>query len=131
MRNANFQLEDWVCVNGKPMRVKAVHKTKLGFHTREDKLDWHRVNPSVEPIKLTDDILDKNLERYKWEKEEKKWVVGTCWNIGHNPNYGYILAHLDIDEFGGGYYIPCVPCTYVHELQHLIADLRIEKKIEL
>lgn len=130
MKQISFRLDDYVSVFGKPMQVKAVHKGKLGFHYEPCKLGWHRVS-LLEPIPLTDNILEKNFERYKWEKKKNVWVVGTCWNIEPNPNYGYILSTLEIDEFGGGYYIPCIPCTYLHELQHLIADLRIEKKIEL
>lgn len=130
MKLTNFQLDDFVLANGKPMQVKAIHKGKLGFHYVQCKLTWHRVG-ELKPIPLNDDILEKNFERYKWEKDKRKWVMGTCWIIEPNPNYGYILATLEIDEFGGGYYIPCVPCTYLHELQHLLNDLRIEKKIEL
>lgn len=130
MRRVKFQLDDWVFVNGQPMQVKAIHKNKLGFHTREDRLDWYRISV-LEPILLSDEILEKNFERYKWEKDKRKWVVGTCWIIEPNPNYGYILSTLDIDEFGGGSYIPCVPCTYLYELQHLLNDLRFDKKIEL
>lgn len=126
MRRVKFQLDDWVFVNGQPMQVKAIHKNKLGFHTREDRLDWYRISSAITPILLSDEILEKNFEKMK-----HGFQIANCWKIWQNQNYGYILATLTIDEFGGGSYEPCIPCTYLHELQHLIADLRIEKKIEL
>lgn len=126
MRQTKFQLDDWVFVNGLPMQVKAIHKNKLGFHTRVDRLDWYRINPIITPIPLTDEILEKNFQ-----KMEYGFQIGTCWKIWENQNYGYILVTLTIDEFCGGSYEPCIPCTYLHELQHLMTDLRIDKKIEL
>lgn len=126
MKNTNFQLDDFVFVNGKPMQVKAVHKGKLGFHYEPCRLTWYRIG-LLEPIPLYDEILDKNFEKVVGGD----WQLGLCWRIGRNPNYGYILSTLEIDEFGGGYYQHCVPCTYLHELQHLLSDLRIKKKIEL
>lgn len=125
MKRTNFQIDDWLYVAGKPMQVKAVHQKKLGFHHIPTKLDWYRFG-ELEPILLTDEILEKNFK-----KMNHGFQIGTCWKIWKNANYGYILATLTIDEFCGGSYEPCIPCTYLHELQHLITDLRIEKKIEL
>lgn len=78
-----------------------------------------------QPIPLTDEILDKNFER-----KEHGWQVKDCWKIWSNPNYGYILATLVMDDFGGGSYEPCIPCTYFHELQNAMTVLRAGKEIK-
>lgn len=85
---------------------------------------------NVKPIELNNEILDRNFEVEQWF-DFKHWVLSNTWQMWRNPNYGYILGTLDIDGFGGGHYIPCIPCTYFHELQNLLVDLRIDKKIEL
>ena len=79
----------------------------------------------LEPIPLTSEILDKNFER-----KEHGWQVKDCWKIWANPNYGYILSTLVMDDFGGGSYEPCIPCTYLHELQNAMTVLRAGKEIK-
>lgn len=101
-------------------REKSVYLQGLGYAVFVD---------NVKPIKLTIEIIGKNFEKDKGFKDQ--WKIGTMWDIRENPNYGFILCRLDMDEFGGGYYVPCIPCTYFHELQNLLIDLRIDKKIEL
>jgi len=83
----------------------------------------------VEPIELTVETLDKNFN--KSDRFKGFWELGGLYSITENSNYGFILCALDMDEFGGGYYVPAIPCTYFHELQNLLVDLRIDKKIEL
>jgi hypothetical protein len=87
-------------------------------------LESHDIK-SISPIPLTDEILDKNLDR-----KEHGWQVKDCWKIWANPNYGYILATLVMDAFGGGSYEPCIPCTYLHELQNAMTVLRAGKEIK-
>lgn len=101
-------------------REKSVYLQGLGYAVFVD---------NVKPIELNDEIINRNFDVDKFFKHQ--WNVGLMWNITKNPNYGFILCRLDIDEFGGGYYVPCIPCTYFHELQNLIVDLRIDKKIEI
>ena len=80
----------------------------------------------LEPVPITDEILDKNFER-----KAHGWQLGDMWRIWSNPNFGYIIATLVMDEFGGCSYEPCIPCTYIHELQNTLKDLRIYKMIIL
>ena len=82
-----------------------------------------------EPIKLTVETIDKNFK--KSDRFKGFWELGGLYSITENSNYGFILCTLDMDEFGGGYYVPAIPCTYFHELQNLLVDLRIDKKIEI
>ena len=91
----------------------------------DESLDEITINEDIVGIPLTDEILDKNFER-----KEYGWQVKDCWKIWANPNFGYILATLVMDEFGGGSYEPCIPCTYFHELQNAMTVLRAGKEIK-
>ena len=134
-----FMLQEYVSMKAEELRYG--NKVTLGdgivvrtvIETREKSVYLQGLYSvsvdNVKPIELNDEILDKNFEIDKWSK--KHWVLANCWQMWRNPNYGYILGTLDVDEFGGGHYIPCIPCTYFHELQNLLVDLRIDKKIEI
>lgn len=82
-------------------------------------------------IKLTDEILEKNFTRSKDRVFESTFDISTMWRIWPNANYGYILATLATDEFGGGFYVPCIPCLTVSKLNLFLKLLEIDKKIEL
>jgi hypothetical protein len=75
-------------------------------------------------IDLNDFILGRNFK-----KTSNGFDVCNMWRIWHNPNYGYILATLTIDEFGGGVYEPCIPCKTVRELQLFLKLKGIEKDL--
>ena len=82
-------------------------------------------------IKLTEEILEKNFTRSKDRTFESTFDISLMWRIWPNPNYGYILATLTTDEFGGGFYVPCIPCPTVSKLNLFLKLLEIDKKIEL
>lgn len=101
-------------------REKSVYLQGFGYAVFVDNL---------KPIELTEDILNKNFEKDKFFSDN--WEIkDSLWNI-KNTNYGFILCALDRDEFGCRHYVPCIPCAYFHELQNLLIDLRINKKIEI
>lgn len=114
---------NYVMVNGE---IHQVYEINGEMHTVELwDTDTAELECDLEPILLTDEILDKNFER-----KEHGWQVKDCWKIWANPNYGYILATLFMDGFGGGNYEPCIPCTYLHELQNAMTVLRAGKEIK-
>ena len=65
-------------------------------------------------IDLNDFILGRNFAK---AKHGDGFEICSMWKIWKNSNYGYILATLTVDEFGGGGYEPCIPCKTVRELQ--------------
>lgn len=109
---------DWVLHNGTAKKVitnladsVALEDTDNGYG-----LTYERVRgEQMEPIPITEEILAKNFAITK-----HGYQVCDCWKIWANPNYGYILATLVTDEFGGGSYEPCLPCRYTHELQQFL-----------
>ena len=80
----------------------------------------------VEPIQLTDEILDKNFEN-----DHGEYKLSDMWRIWMNPNYGYIAATLVVDDFGGGQYEPCIPIRHVHELQNFLKTIKSEIEIQM
>ena len=128
MKCNELQIGNWVIVKPSllPVCVAAVHQKKIGYHIYQHRLEWVRQG-LLEPIPLTDEFLSKNFER----DGEYGFQLGNLWRIWSNSNYGYIAATLVIDEFGAGCYEPCIPCRYVHELQNLLKQLKINKEITL
>lgn len=133
MKANELMVGNWVLWKGKPVQVARVSAVVYEFghidvtlaHCNDNGiLESHDIK-SISPIPLTDEILEKNFER-----KEHGWQVKDCWKIWANPNYGYILATLVMDDFGGGSYEPCIPCTYLHELQNAMTVLRSGKEIK-
>ena len=133
MKANELMVGNWVLWKGKPVQVARVSGVVYEFghidvtlaHCNDNGiLESHDIK-SISPIPLTDEILGKNFER-----KEHGWQVKDCWKIWANPNYGYILATLVMDDFGGGSYEPCIPCTYFHELQNAMTVLRAGKEIK-
>ena len=133
MKANELMVGNWVLWKGKPVQVARVSGVVYEFghidvtlaHCNDNGiLESHDIK-SISPIPLTDEILDKNFER-----KEHAWQVKECWKIWSNPNYGYILATLVMDEFGGASYEPCIPCSYFHELQNTMTVLKAGKEIK-
>lgn len=131
-----FMLQEYVSMKTEELRIGnlVMNKQSNNPHkiTHQDiySLVEGMLNKSVfEPIKLSVEIVEKNFK--KSDRFKGFWELGKLYSITENSNYGFILCKLDMDEFGSGYYVPCIPCTYFHELQNLLVDLRIDKKIEL
>lgn len=90
---------------------------------------------SAEPIPLTYEILEKNRmrvfeHRNPWQEEAKNLI--KKW---YSKDGKFYVSHYRVgDEFtytvGNGVSRIC-SIKYVHELQHALRILRIEKEIEL
>ena len=55
----NYQIGDWIIVEGKPVQIAAIHQKKVGYHKWEGRLSWIRLD-QVQHIPLTPDFLLKN-----------------------------------------------------------------------
>lgn len=128
MKCNELQLGNYVLIkpSGKLISIAAIHQKKVGYHNVPNKLEWVRQS-MLNPIFLTDDILEKNFPK----NEGGNYQLCRMWGIWSNPNYGWIAAILSIDNTWGGIYEPCIPCRYVHELQNLLTLLKVNKKIIL
>ena len=68
----NYQIDDWILVEEKPVQVAAVHQKKVGYHKWPGRLSWVRLD-QIKPIPLTPEFLLKNGftkkgESYVWER---------------------------------------------------------------
>lgn len=124
-------LGDWVMVDGKPMQVAAVHKNKVGFHVRQDRLTWRFAN-AVEPIFLSAQTLTNS--GFEYDENSKMYALGVVpiglhasqlgewWNVGRIKQInGYIYNFVDT----------MFSICYVSDLQHLLRLLRIKHEIKL
>lgn len=110
-------LGDWVCTehDSTPRQIAWIRTGEVG-------LFWNKVAtpPYLVPIPLTPEILEKNGFKYI---NEEPFFVG--WE-----QYGMVLDK----RAGGGFSVSILiatPIDYVHELQHLLRLLKIDKEIEL
>jgi hypothetical protein len=55
----NYQIGDWIMAKDSPIQVAAIHQKKLGYHKRDGRLDWVRLDQAL-PIPLTPEFLLKN-----------------------------------------------------------------------
>lgn len=121
----SLMIGDWVMHNDTPKKVITNLADSVALENTDYGLAYERVRgEQMEPIPLTDEILAKNFALTK-----HGYQVCNCWKIWANPNYGYILATLVMDEFGGGSYEPCLPCRYAHELQQFLRLKHEEKEV--
>jgi hypothetical protein len=69
----NYQIGDWIIVEGKPVQIAAIHQKKVGYHKWEGRLSWIRLD-QIQQIPLTPDLLLKNGFK-KIRKDCYEWIV--------------------------------------------------------
>jgi hypothetical protein len=126
-----------------------------GYHNREhigkDWFDWSVGIDNIAPIPLTPEILEKNgFERDDTDTVYNSFIIDK---IGTNENYEIIIKWCDSYDNGAAdafnrvsweeqwslhamrncksIDIEPTGCIYVHELQHILKLLDIDKEIEL
>lgn len=137
MEAKELMVGDWVSVSDTQMQVACI--TKVGFRHENGGVYFHSYE-KVKPIPLTAEILEKNgfrplyddLSAYKlfWsdEKEENYWSITI--DLTHpiasriENNIMRTGKYWERWEMKGSVY-------FVHELQHLMRQFRIDKEIEL
>lgn len=128
----DYMIGDWIMVEGNPVQVAAIHQKKLGYHKREGKLDWVRLD-QVLPIPITSDFLFKNGFRevrkdyYEWRVtagDGSFWVtledrLDGVWDM-YVENYSRFSDDLLKKEVSGRF-------LEVHHLQHEFVGEGIKK----
>ena len=120
MKAEELMVGDYVRIkpSGMLIRVAAVHRKKVAYHTCVSKLAWVR-GDLLKPIPLTPEILEKN----GWEKRPTGYVFYTdgkrydnsLWYIFDSNTFVVNTAKFQI--------------KYVHQLQHALRLCGIEKEI--
>lgn len=149
IRADQLQIGDFVLVDGKPRRVEAITKKKIGYHhnPQTDKRLYYARLSDVKPIKITEEMLSD----MGFTKTEKKADANTCvldgWYLIGNllpfetlERSYYIAVHLwdagtliKVDAYHDGYvrkvHLPKVP--YLHQLQQAcrMCGIKIDWKL--
>lgn len=134
MKATELQLGNLVLLSDKIIRVDAIHKRKIGYHVRFDKLKFV-FEYIVNPIPLTPEILEKNGFVNQDGDEYKLFVADAeSYYFGfYSVRYYFSLKLLCVvkDNKNGAQSEVKGQYTYVHELQNALQLCGIEKAIEL
>lgn len=122
--NENLMVGDWVKFKGSDLyhQVKVVSNKSIKF----DNQKWF-AKSSVEPIPLTQEILEKNgfvNDRgiYCWRDENKQITYFSKEN--NRPYCTYSFVNIE----SGCIVVNELPIEYVHELQHTLRLCGIKKE---
>ena len=135
MRTEELMRGDLLFYKGKfnafPFKVEQITKKKIGYHVHPNENRMYYLHPSeVFPIPLTNEFLTRNgflrdgSITYMGETLEAFVLSTTPTLIGYLSKEGW----LEIDYHGE---YPFCKVTGVHEFQHLLRLLKINKEIEL
>ena len=125
MEAKDLMIDDWAACEGKNGKVKELREHKLSLKTENSVMIIYYNN--VEPIPITSEILEKNgfvTDRYG--EIELNDELGTSeTNIVLEPTYSeeYYWWRINNNLI--------VKIKYVHELQHILKLVGIEKEIKL
>jgi hypothetical protein len=119
LKATDLMIGDWLKhYNGTPMQVTKI--TTEHFACAENRgMNCWEYNNKYEPIPLTPEILEKN--GFEDTICDAIWISTNCnllWKDGKLKNF----CREEDDEV-------CIPCEYVHELQHALKLCKIDKEI--
>ena len=129
MKATDLMVGDYIQVqpSGMLIKVAAVHKKKIGYHTCNNRLDWVRGEWCLKPIPLTLKILEKNGFEYK---EGEQGMYGVTIAPYYTRKDVSSELFCDGDPFAI-WFKDEVVIKYVHQLQHALRLCGIEKTIEI
>lgn len=125
---------DWLYYRGRfnafPFRVEQITKKKAGYHAKPGESRMHYIKlAEVQPIPLTDEILQRNGWEYNGEDEKffpETWVGGGLMLQKTDDGY-MIVVTSDYDDEDTNH-TPFV-LKYLHELQHALKLRGIDREI--
>lgn len=142
MKTSEIMLGDYVNVHpgNLPIKVAAIHKGKVGYHARKDRLGWVRVD-LLRPIIITKDLLVKNGFAYCDATGQcilfdacTNYTITVCNTCIESRN---IQVHIDeevlndVDGIIEMTVMHLMECNYLHQLQHVMMVCGINKIIEI
>ena len=143
MKAKDSMIGDWVNVGqgcimysvykDKPQKVVSVFPKGVGIGAAYVPIEY------IEPIPLTPEILEKN--GWKREFDKKAYMVKydlsvegkNCWMMWAIKEHNLDIQRQDekLNMYNLKTQRVCIPCDYVHELQHALKLCGIEKEITL
>ena len=123
MKTNEVMIGDYVLVKPSkmPIKIVAIHRKKVAYHTCADKLTWVGED-LLAPIILIPEILKKNGFHEEMDEDIKLMI---CDNIIIDTGINYKLYK------DGKMYLHrvLVPLYYVHQLQHALKICGITREI--
>ena len=135
MKATELMCGDLILVDGRPTRVYGImERMGRAYDTMTNDISLKR----CEPIPLTREILQKNGWRSEFDKKEymvfydvdsddKRWLM---WCI-EEKNLDIQRQNKALLERNWCAIRVCITCDYVHELQHALRMIGINKEIRL
>ena len=132
MKATELMIGDWVMCDRTRLQVSEIYNA--GIYAWGLTGDENRGYPfeHLEPILLTEDILQKNGFKYLDISSPKDTINRFVWRYSTDSqnidlSYNKFTKDYMLDSFR----IHLFPIIYVHELQHALRMGGIEKEIEL
>lgn len=143
MKTSEIMLGDYFNVypSNLPIKVAAIHKGKVGYHARKDRLAWVRAD-LLRPIPLTPEILEKNgFKKDAFTNLSPDYYLGNdeysiCINLNSTCDKSKsVWVEKRSSRFTVGieesrHSLDKKP-LYVHQLQHALRLCGIDKTIEI
>lgn len=137
MKTSELMRGDWVCVYSNDRTE--IHPFMVNEIVERGVYDAHKgfvEEKDIEPIPLTEEILEKNgFEKKVWwkyrESDVTTYAIGDGFHIELSENEFWLVDNCSEDGDYGYESNWFKDVKYVHKLQHLLKDLEIEKEIIL
>ena len=124
MKATELRMNDWVLVDGEPMKIAETLLTYFTAWKKDGTFCGKNGYEAAEPIALTEEMLRKS--GWKYSEPFNDWEVvddGRCPRLLEGVKTWFVRPK-------GGNYDLC-EIRYVHELQHLLWALGVEKEVEV
>ena len=133
-----LMIGDYVKFLGKVRKIKSIVGKDTGIE-----ISFEGKNPvavsldEIEPIPLTPEILEKNGWKHEFDKTEYmvKYELAQkgkdCWMMWAIKEHNFDIQKQDekLNMYNLKVQRVCIPCDYVHQLQHALRLCGIEKEI--
>ena len=128
MKGSELMIGDYVIAEtiNKPIRIAAIHKYKVGYHSHDTTIAWVG-RGLISPIPLTHDILVNNGWVYG-EEDGIAFYKGILTFEPCSKNEFEWRVRRDFDFIDATNSTP-IRIRYVHELQHLLKLVNLQKDI--
>lgn len=146
MKTSEIMLGDYFNVHPSnlPIKVAAIHRGKVGYHACTDKLAWIMVD-LIRPIPITPEVLARmgfTIEEvpkyYDTYTEDEYTATIKCVDIRkceveiEYKTYWKKLRAFNYDPHNRlGFTSIETQVEYVHELQHILKVMKVDKELEL
>jgi hypothetical protein len=138
MKANELMIGDWVRYPNGKGRILVLAQDGLYLEDKEGRC-YACSYDKIRPIPITPEILEKN--GWKHEFDKKPYMVKydlavegkNCWMMWAIKEHNLDIQRQDekLDMYNLKVQRVCMPCDFVHQLQHALRLCKIEKAIEL